>query len=152
MNARRLFVAVLTVFAVGVAVAFSHQAERARIETLRAESNRLIVASEATKRELNKKYGITLTPLIETVSASTRAREFDWSRFSASERRLILAKLFAHTNGVGRIFEIGGQDGLRLAGGAVELKKSADAAWAFYLAGNTFNSKLDAKSKPARRA
>jgi hypothetical protein len=150
MSARRLFVAILTVFAVGAAVVYSARASRARIEHARAESNRLIAASEAMKRELNERFGITLTPLIENVSAPARAREFDWSRFSLAERQVILAKLFAHVNTVGRIFEITAQDGLRLEGGAGDLKKSADAAWAFYLSGKSFGRARAGSTKANR--
>jgi len=91
---------------------------------------------------LNARYGITLTPLFETVPASTRAREFDWSKFTPAKRQLILKKLFAHTSTIERIFEMARADGMRMDGGAGDLKKSGDAAWLFYLSGKDYQSKF----------
>ncbi|MGZ3721457.1 MAG: hypothetical protein ACXVA9_00920 [Bdellovibrionales bacterium] len=142
MKAGRIFVALLTVFAVGFGVYSRENSALKQSEELKREGNRLIIQSENGKKELNDRYGITLTPLVETVPGTTRAREFDWSKFTPAQRKLILKKLFAHSQLIGRIFEIARADGMRMDGGAGNLKKSGDTAWLFYLSGKDYQSKF----------
>jgi hypothetical protein len=142
MNAGRIFVALLTVFAVGLAVNSRQNSAAKTAEQMKNEGNRLIVQSENSKKELNSLYGIALTPLFETVPAAARAREFDWSKFSPAQRRVILKKLFAHSALIGRIFAIARADGMRMNGGSGELQKSGDSAWLFYLSGMDYQSKF----------
>ena len=142
MKAARIFVALVTVFAVGVVVYSRQNSSLERTENSKREANAMIIQSENLKKELNRRYGITLTPLFETIPASTRAKEFDWSKFSVSQRKTILKKLFTHTNMITRIFEIARAEGLRMDGGAGDLKKSGDAAWLFYLSGKEFQGKF----------
>jgi hypothetical protein len=141
MNAWRYILVLAAAIAVGFAASSAKKVERAKIEALKNEGNRRIIQAEQSKKELNQRYGINLTPLQETVPASVRAREFDWSKFSAGQRRVILKKLFAHVANVGRIFEICEHEGIRMDGGAGNLRKSSDTAWLFYLSAKDFQSK-----------
>jgi hypothetical protein len=142
MNAWRYILVLAAALAVGFAASSAKKVERAKVEALKNEGNHRILQAEKTKKELNRRYGINLTPLQETVPASVRAREFDWSHFSPAQRRVILKRLFDHVANVGRIFEICEHEGIRINGGAGNLRKSSDAAWLFYLSGKDFQSKI----------
>ena len=140
MSARQIFVGALTVFAVMIGAGMAaHISSQKRVEAMQAESNRLINQVEILKHELNLHYGISLSPLVETVSPSARAREYRWAKLSPKQLRIVLAKLRRHYELVNRVFELSSQDGLRLGGGAEDLRKSADAAWRYYLAGKQFS-------------
>lgn len=153
MGARHVFVAGLTVFAVVAAVVCTHRQDQRRAEFTRLESNRLIAQIEAGKQELNARYGLTLLPLIETVPPAIRAQQFNWRKFSLTQRKAILKQLFNHVTMVERVFTLESEEGIRLQGGIDQLNRSRDTAWLFYLSGKKFESKLaTARARRSKRA
>ena|SRR5665213_2372150 len=120
-------------------------ADQKEADQLKAEGLSRISTANSAMKDLNEKYGINLSPLTETNTATTRAKAYDWAKPTAAQRKEIRTKLFNYVNNVTRVQEIGNHKNMQLLGGGDSLKSSSDAAWAFYLAAEAYEKSLKSR-------
>jgi hypothetical protein len=137
MNLGRIFVSTLTVLAIGLSVSCGHDDNKEAMD-LRDELSKRVDIASATTQELETDYGISLSPVDESVSVNVRAGAFDWSQYSKTVRQVIRTKLVNHRSNIERIFEIVGHKNVSVPGDTSTLRLSSDNAEIYLEALNAY--------------